>query len=81
MKIFILQTKFLKKKAKKYFQFVRIRRPSIRLLLDIHYKSDPIKILNLRSDSLAQLVNNANIQASYSFAPAQNPTFPLCLAT
>ena len=65
MKIFILQTKFLKKKAKKYFQFVRIRRPSIRLLLDIHYKSDPIKILNLRSDSLAQLVNNANIQASY----------------
>merc|ERR1712226_282228 len=29
------QTKFLKKKAKKYFQFVRIRRPSIRLLLDI----------------------------------------------
>jgi len=61
------QTKFLKKKAKKYFQFVRIRRPSIRLLLDIHYKSDPIKILNLRSDSLAQLVNNANIQAGGNY--------------
>ena len=42
---------------------MRIRKPSIRLLLDIHYKSDPIKILNLRSDSLAQLMNNANIQA------------------
>jgi len=61
------QTKFLKKKAKKYWQFVRIRKPCIRLLLDIQYKSDPIKILNLRADSLAQLVNNANVQSGGNF--------------
>ena len=46
---------------------MRIRKPCIRLLLDIQYKSDPIKILNLRADSLAQLVNNANVQSGGNF--------------
>ena len=51
------QAKFLKKKAKKYFEFLVIRRPSVRLLMQIQYKADPTKILNMREDSLAQLLS------------------------
>ena len=57
------QAKFLKKKAKKYFQFVEVKRPSIRLIMTINYKNDPMKMMNLRIDSLAQLMNNANIRS------------------
>lgn len=57
------QEKFLKKKAKKYFEYLVIRKPSIRLLMQIHYKADPLKILNLRIDSLSQLLNQTNIRS------------------
>ena len=57
------QAKFLKKKAKKYFQYLVIKRPSIRLIMQINYKTDPLKMMNLRIDSLAQLLNNVNIQS------------------
>ena len=50
------QAKFLKKKARKYFEFLVIRRPTLRLLAQIAYKGDPMKVLNLRLDSLAQLL-------------------------
>ena len=50
------QAKFLKKKARKYFEFLVIRRPTLRLLAQISYKGDPMKVLNLRVDSLAQLL-------------------------
>ena len=50
------QAKFLKKKARKYFEFLVIRRPTLRLLAQIAYKGDPMKVLNLRVDSLAQLL-------------------------
>ena len=33
-----------------------------RLLMDIQYKMDPLKIMNLRIDSLSQIVNMANVQ-------------------
>lgn len=56
------QTKFLRKKAGKYFEYVCIRRPTIRLLMQIHYRADPTKIMNLRIDSLAQMLNLANVQ-------------------
>ena len=46
----------LKKKARKYFEFLVIRRPTLRLLAQIAYKGDPMKVLNLRVDSLAQLL-------------------------
>ena len=57
------QAKFLKKKAKKYFEYLVIKRPTIRLLAQIHYKADPIKMMNLRTDSLAQLLNGTNIRS------------------
>ena len=39
------QEKFLKKKAKKYHQYILIRRPSIRLLMQIHYKAGTILLI------------------------------------
>jgi len=57
------QAKFLKKKAKKYHQYILIRKPSIRLLMEIHYKADPMKLMNLRIDSLAQILNGANVHS------------------
>lgn len=55
------QAKFLKKKAKKYHHFIMIRKPSIRLLMQIHYTANPMNLMNLRLDSLAQLLNSTNI--------------------
>jgi tRNA (adenine-N(1)-)-methyltransferase non-catalytic subunit len=56
------QAKFLKKKAKKYFQYLVIRRPSVRLLMQINYTNDPMKMMNLRIDSLAQVLNSGNVR-------------------
>ena len=57
------QAKFLKKKSKKYSPYVMIKKPSIRLLMQINYKNDPMKMMNLRIDTLAQILNNANIRS------------------
>merc|ERR1711892_1584807 len=57
------QAKFLKKKAKKYHQYILVRKPSIRLLMEIHYKADPMKLMNLRIDSLAQILNGTNVHS------------------
>merc|ERR1712168_465032 len=57
------QAKFLKKKAKKYHHYICIRRPTIRLLIEILYKMDPMKIMNLRIDSLSQILNMVNVQS------------------
>ena len=57
------QEKFLKKKAKKYHQYIMVRKPSIRLLMEINYNADPMKILNLRVDTLAQILNSANVHS------------------
>ena len=57
------QAKFLKKKAKKYHEYILIREPSLRLLMQIYYKKDPVEIMNLRIDSLAQLMNQTNLRS------------------
>ena len=58
------QEKFLKKKTKKYCQYIKIRKPSIRLLLQIRNRdSFKLKAMNLRVDSLAQIINNCNVMA------------------
>jgi len=61
------QAKFLKKKAKKYHHFILIRKPSIRLLMQIHYTANPMNLMNLRLDSLAQLLNMTNIHSGGRF--------------
>ena len=57
------QEKFLKKKAKKYHQYILIRKPSIRLLMEITYKADPMKLLNLRVDTLSQILAMTNVHS------------------
>ena len=58
------QEKFIKKKTKKYCQYIKIRQPSIRLILQIRSRDIPkMKSLNLRVDSLAQIINTCNIRS------------------
>ena len=57
------QAKFLKKKAKKYHHYILVRRPTIRLLMEIHYTADPMKLMNLRVDTLAQILHTTNIHS------------------
>lgn len=55
------QEKYLKKKEKKYFEFVQIRRPNIRLITDVMYRQCPEKIMGIRMDSLSQLISYSGI--------------------
>lgn len=40
-----------------------VRKPTIRLLMDIHYRTDPAKMMNLRIDTLAQILTQANVRS------------------
>lgn len=57
------QEKYKKRKAKKYLTLITLRRPSIRTLCDAYYEKQPLKIHNLRSDSLAIMISMANVGA------------------
>lgn len=57
------QEKYLKKKEKKYFEFVQIRQPSIRLLTEIFYRQDPDKVLGIRVDTLSQIISYSGVSA------------------
>uniref|UniRef100_A0A023F7X7 tRNA (adenine(58)-N(1))-methyltransferase non-catalytic subunit TRM6 n=1 Tax=Triatoma infestans TaxID=30076 RepID=A0A023F7X7_TRIIF len=56
------QEKYLKKKEKKYFEYIVVRKPTLRLIADIFYNRDPFKILGLRYDTLSQILSLGNIQ-------------------
>lgn len=58
------QEKYLKKKEKKYFNYIQIRKPTMRLLAHIFYRQDPEKVLGMRIDSLTQLISYAGINSS-----------------
>ncbi|XP_066907262.1 tRNA (adenine(58)-N(1))-methyltransferase non-catalytic subunit TRM6 [Halyomorpha halys] len=68
------QEKYLKKKEKKYFEYIIIREPSIRLLSEIFYFRDPSKMLGLRHDALSQIYTLANIQHDGIYALFENGT-------
>lgn len=61
------QEKYIKKKEKKYFDFIQVRRPTIRLLADIFYRQDPEKPLGLRIDSLSQLISYSGVNSIGSY--------------
>lgn len=61
------QEKYLKKKEKKYFEYIQIRRPTIRHLAEYYFRQEPEKIMNLRKDSLSQILSYANISSSGNF--------------
>ncbi|XP_052837529.1 tRNA (adenine(58)-N(1))-methyltransferase non-catalytic subunit TRM6 [Drosophila gunungcola] len=55
------QEKYLLKKEKKYFEFVQIRRPTIRLMLDIFYRQDSEKVMGIRVDTLSQIISYSGV--------------------
>lgn len=55
------QDKYLMKKEKKYFEFVQIRQPTIRLMVDIFHRQDPDKIMGMRVDTLSQIISYSGI--------------------
>lgn len=61
------QEKYIRKKEKKYFEFVQIRRPTIRLLSEIFYRQDTDKALGLRMDSLSQLISYSGVNSSGNY--------------
>lgn len=62
------QEKYVNKKQKKYGEVITIHKPTIRLLNDMYYTQDPLKIANLRIDTLSQLLCHSNVQAGGNFA-------------
>lgn len=55
------QDKYLRKKEKKYFEYVQIRKPTIRMIAEIMYRQDAEKIYGLRIDSLSQLLSYSGV--------------------
>lgn len=63
MKTGYSQEKYIKKKEKKYFEYIQIRKPTIRLLSQMFYRQDPTKTLGIRMDDLSQILTHANIHS------------------
>ncbi|XP_068628565.1 tRNA (adenine(58)-N(1))-methyltransferase non-catalytic subunit TRM6 isoform X1 [Battus philenor] len=57
------QEKYLRKKEKKYFEFIQILRPNLRLISEILYKLEPTKIQGIRIDTLSQIITLCNINS------------------
>lgn len=55
------QEKYLRKKEKKYFEYIQIRKPTLRLITEIFYRQDADKMLGIRMDTLAQILTYSNI--------------------
>ncbi|KAL0895827.1 hypothetical protein ABMA27_011858 [Loxostege sticticalis] len=61
------QDKYLRKKEKKYFEFITILRPNLRIITEVMYKLDPGKIQGIRIDTLSQIVTLANIYSEGNY--------------
>ncbi|XP_038209376.1 tRNA (adenine(58)-N(1))-methyltransferase non-catalytic subunit TRM6 [Zerene cesonia] len=55
------QDKYLKKKEKKYFEYIQILKPNLRVISEILYKLEPTKVQGIRIDTLSQIITLANI--------------------
>ncbi|KAF0289923.1 tRNA (adenine(58)-N(1))-methyltransferase non-catalytic subunit TRM6 [Amphibalanus amphitrite] len=56
------QAKYVRKKQKKYFEFISVQEPTVRLVASMYYMQDPLKIMNLRVDSLSQLLTACSVR-------------------
>lgn len=61
------QEKYLKKKEKKYFEYIQIRRPTLRLLAHIYYRQDSEKVMGMRIDSLSQLISYSGVNSTGNY--------------
>ncbi|KAJ1520664.1 hypothetical protein ONE63_003768 [Megalurothrips usitatus] len=57
------QQKYLKKKEKKYFEYVTVRKPTVRLIAEIMFRLDQGKIMGLRVDTLSQINTAVNLHS------------------
>lgn len=57
------QEKYIRKKGKKYFQYLTICRPTIALLQELYFRQDYYKINSLRMDTLAQILSYSDIKS------------------
>ncbi|XP_026484882.2 tRNA (adenine(58)-N(1))-methyltransferase non-catalytic subunit TRM6 [Vanessa tameamea] len=57
------QAKYLKKKEKKYFEYIQILKPNLRNITEILYKLDPSKVQGVRIDTLSQIMTLSNISS------------------
>lgn len=57
------QEKYLKKKEKKYFEYVQIKKTNVRLITEVMFRQCPEKILGIRMDTLSQLISYSGISA------------------
>lgn len=76
------QEKYLKKKAKKYCDYLTIFKPTIRLVADILYKQQTIpKTIALRFDTLAQILCRVNLDPCGKYLLYENGSQGLLQAT
>uniref|UniRef100_T1JZQ1 tRNA (adenine(58)-N(1))-methyltransferase non-catalytic subunit TRM6 n=2 Tax=Tetranychus urticae TaxID=32264 RepID=T1JZQ1_TETUR len=61
------QEKYLKKKQAKYSNLIRVLKPNPTLLTEMYYSQGPMKINNLRIDSLAQMLTACNVRSGAKF--------------
>ncbi|KAL1131562.1 hypothetical protein AAG570_011179 [Ranatra chinensis] len=61
------QEKYVKKKEKKYYEYLTIRKPTMRLLAKIFYDRDQTKVMGLRYDTLSQIITASNIQCDGTY--------------
>lgn len=66
------QEKYLKKKEKKYFEFITVCKPTLRLIADIFYSRDLPKSIGLRLDSLSQITTALNFQSDGTYLLVEN---------
>lgn len=55
--------KYLRKKQMKYVNIVQVLKPNVRLLAEMYYSQGPLKICNLRVDSLSQMLAFCNVMS------------------
>jgi len=66
------KAKYLKKKKKKYLAQFIVLKPSSRLLSEMYFSKNPIKVLEIRPDSLAQILTWSNVQANSNVLLMEN---------
>lgn len=76
------QEKYLKKKARKYCDYLTIFKPTIRLVTDVLYKQQAIpKTIALRFDTLAQILCRVNLDPGGKYLLYENGSQGLLQAT
>lgn len=76
------QEKYLKKKAKKYCDYLTVLKPTLRLVTDVLYKQQNIqKTIALRFDTLAQILCRINLDPGGKYLLYENGSQGLLQAT